>query len=458
MPSRPAKALFASTGFRIALLQALLLAAAMLAAATAAWITTRDLATRDLRARITVEAEAIKEELVGEGMAAAIDAVLARAERPGALKYRLLGATGTRLAGDLEAPALAAGWTTMVDGATGTAGDRHAEMLVLTTALPGGARLSVGDDIARATMTRDAIFRAFAIWGLVALVLGLVASVWLTRRALRRMDAVVTILSAAGKGALSARTGFRRRNGDDIDALADGVDDMLDKIAVLVASLRRVSADVAHELRTPLTHVRQRLDQAAAAPDEAARKAALVLADADLARALRLFDAMLRLAEIDAGLARSRFAPVDLGDVVDRVADAYRPDIELSGRFLDVAVAAGAVVFGDADMLAQLLANLLDNTLKYTPAGTRVGVVVVVAADVVTLAVSDDGPGIDASALPDVTRPFRRGDGAAGTPGSGLGLAIVGAVARLHGASCRFGNASPGLVVRLVFPAAIIPG
>ena len=99
MPSGRIRPLLASTSFRIALLQALLLMLAMVAAAAAAWITTRDLVVQDLRARIAVEAEAIHQEASQEGLEAAAQAVVARADRPGALEYRLLGADGQRLVG-----------------------------------------------------------------------------------------------------------------------------------------------------------------------------------------------------------------------------------------------------------------------------------------------------------------------------------------------------------------------
>lgn len=452
MPSVRIRPLLASTGFRIALLQAVLLTLAMAAAASGAWIATRDLAARDLRSRIAVEVEAIRQEATREGLAAAAEAVIARAERPGALEYRLLDRHGHRLAGDLEAPALPTGWTELADAPAENDGDRHARMLVLTTALPGGALLAVGDDVAHGTVMRDAIFRAFATWGIVALALGLAASVWLTRRALRRMEAVVATISAAGRGDLTARTALARTTGDDIDTLARGVDDMLDRIGALVAAVRRVSADVAHELRTPLMHLRQRLDQAAVAPDAGALSTALAAANADLDRALRLFDAMLRLAEIDAGTSRSRFTNVDLGEVAERVADAYRPEFEASGRVLDASDIVPARVHGDADLIAQLLANLLDNAIKFTGIGARITITVRSRGDDIELAVADDGPGVSAAGLATISEPFRRNDSTGGTTGSGLGLAIVEAVARLHAAQYRLENGHPGLVARVTFP------
>ena len=469
MPFARIRPLLASTGVRIAALQSLMMAAAMVAAATAAWVATRDLAAQDLRARIGVEVEAVRQEAGREGLPAAAAAVLARAERPGALEYRLVDNHGKVLAGDLPGGRLTPGWSEIDDSNPETDGSRHQRLLVLTSALPGGALLTVGDDVARGEPIRNAIFRAIALWGLVALAAGLTASIWLTRRSLRRMDDVVRTLAAAGHGDLSARTatragiggigggggniGFDAIGGDDIERLARGVNDMLDRIGQLVAALRRVSADVAHELRTPLAHVRQRLDRVATAPDAATRATALAAANADLDTALRLFDAMLRLAEIDAGLARARFADVDIAEVAERVADAYRPDIEASGRHLMVGGAHTAIVYGDADLIAQALANLIENAMKFSHAAARIEIAVIGGGGMTELRVRDDGPGIAAASLAVITQPFRREAATGRQPGTGLGLAIVAAVARLHGAPLLVEDAAPGLCVRMQFPA-----
>ena len=94
------------------------------------------------------------------------------------------------------------------------------------------------------------------------------------------------------------------------------------------------------------------------------------------------------------------------------------------------------MVAADADALRTLLRNLIDNAVRYTPAGGRVDVSVVPAraAAGARLAVSDDGPGIDAAERARVFDRFYRRPGTV-PPGSGLGLAIVKAIADAHGAT-----------------------
>ena len=450
MRSARFRTFIASTGFRVAMLNLALLSLTMVIAASAAWIATRDLAEADSRRRIATEAQAIQLEAAQEGLAAAAGAVLSRAERPGALEYRLVGADGRVLAGDLMLDQKLPGWRRETGAAAQTDGDRHGTLLVYTQRVAGGGVLSVADDLSRSEAVRNAIFRSIALWGGIAAALGLGISIWLTVGALRRMDGVVDTVAAVGRGDLGARSRVSGR-GDDIDTLAAGVNAMLDQIDLLVQALRRISADVAHELRTPLTHVQQRLDRAAAAADAATRHAELAAASLGMAQALRLFDAMLRLAEIDGGQARTRFGPLDLVEIIERVADAYRPEVEASGRDLIVTIDAKGKIFGDADLVAQAIANLVENSLKHGIGGTMVRIAVAPHAGGFATIVSDDGPGVDDAIIPSLTQPFFRIDRARLLPGAGIGLAIVAAVARLHGARLEIRNVSPGLSVGLYF-------
>ena len=453
MQSARLRRFLASTGFRIALLNLVLISLTMIIAAVAAWVATRDLTEAESRARIGSEAQAIRLEAVREGLDAAAGAVLSRAEHPGALEYRLVGHDGQILAGDLVLDSPPPGWQRTVAPGEEADGDRHGTMLVYTERLPGGGVLSVADDLSRSEAVRNAIFRSIALWGGLAAALGLGISMWLTVGTLQRVDAVVDTVTIVGRGDLSARTRVSGR-GDDIDTLAAGINAMLDQIGLLVQALKRVSADVAHELRTPLTHVRQRLDRADSAPDDTSRKAELAAASQAMTQALRLFDAMLRLAEIDSGQARARFGPVDMAEIVERVADAYRPEVEASGRALLVTIDSADRIAGDADLIAQAIANLVENSLKHGAGGTEIRLAVIPHGGGIAAIVSDNGPGVDSAAIPSLTEPFFRIDRARLLPGAGIGLAIVAAIARLHRARLEILGQSPGLRAALYFPAA----
>jgi signal transduction histidine kinase len=172
-------------------------------------------------------------------------------------------------------------------------------------------------------------------------------------------------------------------------------------------------------------------------------------------RVIGIFNALLRLVEIDSGLRRSGFRLVDLARIAGEVGELYGPLAE--EKQLDFAVEAGPgrVVDGDPYLLAQAIGNLVDNAVKYAPPGGRVKLRVAAARDGrIDIAVADNGPGIADSEKPRVTERFYRGGGASETAGLGLGLSVVDAVARLHEGTLSLSDNDPGLVGSLSIPAA----
>lgn len=413
---------------------------AVTGAGVAMFVITRGVAERELRTRITLESNALTSELTGEGIGGAAAAVRWRAMRPGALEYLLTDSRGQRRAGDLPDTGNT-GWHRVSVSRRG----EHSELLAYSVSVPGGARLTVGDDLAPARHLADALLRSLLLWGGLALLLGLGLGIWATRRSLARMDVLGRTLEDVSAGDFSARVPARAGRGDDLDVVGHRVNAMLDHIALLVQSQRRVSADVAHELRSPLTLLRQRIRQAASAGTTEDRTIALVAADAAIDDALRLFDAMLRLAEIEAGSARQRFATFDLGERVELVTDAYRADIEAADRTLETSFETGAMVSGDADLLGLAVSNLLENAIKHTPVGAKIAVQVAVRNGMCVLAFEDGGTGMSASDFARVVEPFARLDVARSTSGAGLGLAIVAAVMRLHDAQFVQAESETGL-------------
>ena len=298
----------------------------------------------------------------------------------------------------------------------------------------GDVLLAVGSDQEQMTEVEEAIATAF-LWtvGLAAM-LGVSGGVLLSRAFLGRVDAISRTAEAIIEGDLARRVPLRG-TGDDLDRLAGTLNRMLDRIGVLVDSLRQVSSDVAHDLRTPLSRLYQRLEDAR----EHARSVAEyeVAIDSALAEAeglLEIFSALLRISQVEGALPRAGFQQVSFSEVVGAVTEAYRPDAENAGHILSATISPDLVVRGDRELLAQALANLLENELRHTPAGTCVAIHLSGSPGTgVTLVVEDDGPDAAAADLPYLARRFYRGEHSRTTPGNGLGLSLVSAVAELHG-------------------------
>jgi signal transduction histidine kinase len=317
--------------------------------------------------------------------------------------------------------------------------------LVLATELAGGVHLLVGRDVKGRAQFRHLLPGTLLYATIVVAALALVGSL-VMRGLFRRMVADVSSTAAAiARGELDRRV-RRSGRGDEFDAMAVAINNMLDRIGRLMDGVRQVSNAIAHDLRTPIARARARLEDAAShAGSEAELRAAVERAVADLDGVTAVFQALLRIAEIEAGSRRSAFAEIDLGPLLADLADLYAAVAEDHGLSLALRVPDTLPAYGDRDLLQQAVANLLDNAIKFSPGGGRI----VLAAEQVErealISVTDQGPGIPEADRARATERFFRGEQARSTPGSGLGLALVQAVATLHEGSLLLEDAGPGL-------------
>ena len=250
------------------------------------------------------------------------------------------------------------------------------------------------------------------------------------------------------------------RYDNEFNTLTRIVNRMLDQIEQLVHGVINVSNAIAHDLRTPLTELRARLEELTImrpSPEETLTEIEAAVADVD--RVIAVFNALLRLAEIDTGASRSGFVEVDAADAAAKAVEFYQPSAELKGISLSFAQKGRTLIPADPVLLAQAIANLIDNALKFTPENGRIAVEAEEREDgAVEITVSDNGPGIPDPEKSRVTERFYRGDTSRGTPGVGLGLSLVGAVAKLHVGTLELTDNSPGLCAKLILSSVYEPG
>jgi two-component system osmolarity sensor histidine kinase EnvZ len=192
-----------------------------------------------------------------------------------------------------------------------------------------------------------------------------------------------------------------------------------------------VLAGISHDLRTPLSRMRLSLEMSGA---ESGAAGAMV-ADIDE------MDAIIgQFLDFARGVNEQKTRQ-DLLALAEEVAEHYRrlgKDVSVEGEGAQLPFARTAV--------RRALSNLIDNALRYgkEPIEVRVSKNVI--------EVSDRGPGIPASEVERLKRPFTRLQSArSGPAGAGLGLAIVERVARAHGGSLELAaREGGGLVARLV--------
>jgi signal transduction histidine kinase len=439
--------------FRFAALYVGLFASSALLLGFIVFVEARAALQQQMRARIEAESTFLQQEYHARDLTYLISLVNLRGKGTSALDYLIEGPDGTHLVGEMPAvTGLKPGWTKIEVPHASEDGGAPERVLALVADL-GPALLAVGTDLKQIEELEEAIVTAF-IWTVgIAALLGIVGGTLLSRAFLRRVDVIVRTAEAIIDGDLTRRVPLGG-TGDDLDRLAATLNQMLDRIEMLMESLRQVSTDVAHDLRTPLSRLYQRLEEA--------RQLARTMTDYDAALdaalheaqgLLETFTALLRIAQVEDASPRAGFSEVDLSAIAETVADAYRLDAEEAGHDLSSAVAHEVTVSGDKELLTQALANLVENSLRHTPPGTRIRVSLDRHSNTeAVLAVEDNGPGVEESDLHRLTGRFYRSERSRTTPGNGLGLTLVSAVADLHDARLTLATLNPGLRVDLAIP------
>jgi signal transduction histidine kinase len=204
-----------------------------------------------------------------------------------------------------------------------------------------------------------------------------------------------------------------------------------------LVALGRVVAGVAHEVRNPLASIKLRLDLAASpAPGAAALPPAVTGAIAHASAEIARLDGLVADLLTVSGRALGPSAPLDLGQLARRRADALAPWAALRGVTMHVSDGppGQAVATGDADRLARAVDNLLRNAVEASPGGDVVDVEVRADGDQVRLRVVDRGAGIPQGKAGELFEPFftTKADG------TGLGLAISRAIAQAHGGEVAY--------------------
>jgi two-component system OmpR family sensor kinase len=222
--------------------------------------------------------------------------------------------------------------------------------------------------------------------------------------------------------------------------------------------LRRFVADASHELRTPLTAIRgfAELHRQGAVAGEEDTKQLLARIEGESIRMGSLVEDLLLLARLDQAREMEHL-PVNIAKVTrDAVASAQvagpEHPISLIGDVDEL------YTLGDQHRIHQVIANLLANARTHTPAGTSITLSIAQSNDGITIAVSDNGPGLSENDQKRIFERFYRADSSRvriDGEGSGLGLSIVDAVMKAHGGSVSVSSElGKGATFTLFFPRA----
>ncbi|MFJ7437474.1 ATP-binding protein [Methylorubrum thiocyanatum] len=453
---------FRTTAFKLSLAYLVLFAVlASLGLGYVAWNARRVLDDQ-IVSTIDAEINGLSEQYTAGGLRRLIAVVERRAKEPGASLYLVTTPAGEHIVGNVSrvsADILARPGQYEGFYGRGTESDQSEHRAIMRVfTLAGGFRLLVGRDTEERDRLRAAIGNTFGSSLALVVLLGVLGGWFVASRVLKRVDDMTETTRTIMAGDLDGRLRVAG-TGDELDRLAQNLNLMLERIGELMRGMKEVSDNIAHDLKTPLTRLRNRADEAlrtAESPD--ALRAAIegVIEDSD--GLIRVFNALLTIARLEAGNAPESVRRFDAGAVAREVAELYEPLAEDRGLSLTVRTEPDLILDGNRELVGQAIANLIDNAIKYgarsaEAAPQEITVSATRADDRIRLTVADHGPGIPEAERGRVLDRFVRLDAARSRPGFGLGLSLVNAVARLHGGSLDLADNAPGLAVTLSLPA-----
>ena len=292
----------------------------------------------------------------------------------------------------------------------------------------------------------------------VAAVVAAVAARLLSGWVARRVDPLAEGAVRLSQGDLSTRVTV---NGDDeLTSVAVSFNEMAEALGASKDRERQFLLSVGHDLRTPLTTIggyAEALEEGLEDPAEIARIAGVMAAEHR--RLSRLIEDVMLLARLDSAEFGVVTESVDVAAHVEGVTSGYAERAAAAGIELVTNAEPTGLRVVDPDRVAQILSNLIENALRYTPSGGRVEVTLGSPPELVTIGVTDTGPGIDAGDLPHIFDRFYVAQRYRGVrpEGSGLGLSIVDRLASSMGGSVS-ATSPPGrgtaFVVSLPAPPA----
>lgn len=305
-----------------------------------------------------------------------------------------------------------------------------------------------------ATVTAQAETVATVAWFILGaaplLLAGVGFGVWiLVGRSLRQVEQIRDQVAGINARSLDGRVGVPRTS-DEIQALAQTMNMMLDRLEASDREQRRFVSDASHELRSPLATLSAAVEIAAADPSGAMWEETKEVVAGETARMRYLVQDLLTLAKADDQGLRLEAADVDLDDVLN---DEVRR-LRCTSRHKIEARLEPARITGDVRSLGRAIRNVLDNAERYARA--RISIQVRNSPDDVLLTIDDDGPPVPVAERERIFERFVRLDESRSreSGGSGLGLAITSAIVSAHGGRILCTEAPDGgCRFELAFPA-----
>lgn len=385
---------------------------------------------------------------------------LVKSDEEGTEIYLLTNREGERLAGNLEAwpkygvaldrPKERGRWMSFIIEGTRNY-PQPIRVRAITYKLSKWRNLLVGESLLDKRKVQQIIIQTFWASLVVTIFMAIIGAMLMAKIIGHRLNVINRSARTIMEGDITARiprSGAR----DQFDVLSANLNNMLDKIEILLKSLSEFSNNIAHDLRTPLNRIIARTEAGLRGMKESSAARKLLESNvAEMEEMISTFNAILKISELESGGDEHDFQPCKLANIADDMIDLYEPLATEKSQAIISKLDRDIVLKAEPRLIAQALANLLDNAIKFSPANTNITVELYEQGEQAILSVADQGAGIPEEARSKVFDKFVRLEESRSEKGNGLGLSLVAAIARIHRAEITLEDAKPGLKVILTF-------
>jgi len=285
--------------------------------------------------------------------------------------------------------------------------------------------LQIGESLEEADEYLEIFRNLFSVLTGFLIIASAVIGWFLAKRALNDMADVTQTAEDISRGSYDRRVEVKGRF-KEIERLGATFNQMLDRIQILLRSMKEINDNIAHDLRSPLARIRGIAEMTLS--DEKSIKdykdmAINTIEECD--SLIEMINTMLDITEAEAGVNGTTDEEFDVVTIISEACELFRPiadekRIELTYSLPDV-----LPFLGGKKKMQRVVTNILENAIKYTPEQGKIAVSATAGNGKIQIIFNDTGVGISDDDLPHIFERFYRCDRSRPQGGVGLGLSLA---------------------------------
>jgi signal transduction histidine kinase len=306
-----------------------------------------------------------------------------------------------------------------------TQADDDDKARMITAVIGPNTILQIGESLEDADEYLEIFRNLFAILTGVLIVASAFIGWYLSKRALTDMADVTQTAQEISRGSYDRRVEVKGQF-KEIQRLGLTFNIMLDRIQILLRSMKEINDNIAHDLRSPLARIRGIAEMTLT--DEKSIKdykdmAVNTIEECD--SLIEMINTMLDITEAEAGVNGTTDEDFDVVTIISEACELFRPVADEKRIELTYSLPDALPFQGAKKKMQRIVTNILENAIKYTPEQGKIAVSATAENGKIQIVFDDTGVGISDDDLPHIFERFYRCDRSRPQGGVGLGLSLA---------------------------------